>query len=239
MNGVVTERRGGVLMVTIDRAPAANAIDADVGARLCSAFATASADAAIQALVLTGAGTRVFSAGADLKNPAGLLPLALAERRSATLSALLDAVLSFAKPFVAAVNGVAAGAGAMLALLADAVIAADTARFVLPEIEHAMPTPIGLAILAELGGSALAADLVLSGRSMPAAEGERRGLMRCVPAAQLVEAALEHAKALGSKPTLAFALNKDWLQRGRRRIIAEATRDAGAYRLRGLATAEA
>ena len=239
MSGVAVERHGGVLLVTIDRAAAANAIDDTVGAGLCSAFATADADAAIQALVLTGAGARVFSAGADLKNPAGLLPLALAERRGSTLSALLDAVLSFPKPFVAAVNGAAAGAGAMLALLADAVVAADTARFVLPEIEHAMPTPIGLAILTDIGGSAFAADLVLSGRSMPAAEGERRGLMRCVPASGLLEAALEQARLLGGKPALAFALNKDWLQRGRRRAIAEATRDAGAYRLRGLAAAEA
>ena len=73
---------------------------------------------------------------------------------------------------------------------------------------------------------------------MPAAEGERRGLMHCVPAAGLLEAALEHARLLGSKPVLAFALNKEWLQRRRRQAIAEATRDAGAYRLRSLAAAE-
>jgi enoyl-CoA hydratase/carnithine racemase len=239
MSSVAVERHGGVLVVIIDRAHAANAINDAVGAGLCGAFATATADAAIQALVLTGSGARVFCAGADLKNPAGLLPLALAEKRSAILSAMLDAVLSFAKPFVAAVNGVAAGAGAMLALLADAVLAVDTTRFTLPEIEHAMPTPIGLAILKDIGGSAFAADLVLSGRSMAAAEGERRGLMRCVPAAGLLDAALAEAEALGSKPALAFALNKDWLQRGRRQAIAEATRDAGAYRIRSLAAAEA
>jgi enoyl-CoA hydratase/carnithine racemase len=239
MSGIVIEHRGGVLVATINRPHAANAIDDDVGTELCGAFATAAADAAIRALVVTGAGARVFCAGADLKNPAGLPPLALAERRSATLSALLDAVLSFPKPFVAAANGVAAGAGAMLALLADVVLVADTAYFTLPEIDHAMPTPIGLAILTDIAGSALAADLVLSGRSMPAAEGERRGLMRCVPAAGLLAAALEGAQALGGKPALAFALNKDWLQRGRRQAIADATRDARAYRLRSLAAVEA
>ncbi len=200
MSSVAVERHGSELVVTIDRAHAANAanaIDEAVGAGLCSASVTANADAAIQAPVLTDAGARVFCTGADLKNSTGLLPLALAERRGATLSALLDAALSFAKPFVAAVNGVGAGAGAMLALLADAVVAAETTRFVLPEIEHAMPTPIGLAILTELGGSAFAADLVLSGRSMPASEGERRGLMHCVPTAGLLEAALEHVRLLG------------------------------------------
>ena len=126
----------------------------------------------------------------------------------------------------------------MVALLADQVIAAETARFVLPEIDHAMPTPIGLAILSELGGQALAADLVLSGRSLPAAEAERRSLARCVPAAELQAASVEAARALGRKPRLAFALNKDWLQRRRRAAIEEAVRDSAAYRLRSITAAE-
>ena len=239
MSGVAIERTAGLLVATIDRPGAANAIDAAASAALRDAFSEAAADGTVAALMLTGAGSRVFSAGADLKVAAGLPPLAAAERRTADLVALLDAVLLFHKPFVVAVNGVATGAGAMLAFLADAVLAVDTARFVLPEIDLAMPTPIGLAILTNLAGTALAADLVLSGRSMPAMEAERRGLLRCVPASELQAKALEVAQTLGRKPALAFAANKDWLQRGRRLVVAEAARDARAYRLRSLAALEA
>ena len=152
MSAVTARRESDVLLLTINRPDAANAIDAAVGDGLAAHLRDAAADDAIAAVVLTGAGSRVFSAGADLKNPAGLAPLALAEQRGAVLSGVLHAVLSFPKPLVAAVNGAAIGAGAMLALLADQVIAAETARFALPEIDHAMPTPIGLAILSDLAG---------------------------------------------------------------------------------------
>ena len=238
MSAVLTRREGAVLLVTINRPQAANAINPAVADGIVAALRDADRDPAIGAAVLTGSGTRAFSAGADLREGADLPPLALAARRSAMLAGLLDAVLAFPKPLVAAVNGAAAGAGAMLALLADRVLAAEAARFVLPEIEHGMPTPIGMAILAELGGSALAADLVLSGRSMAAEEAARRGLAVLVPGDALEGEALAAAHALSQKPALAFAQNKQWLQRRRRSAIQEATRDSAVFRLQSLTAAE-
>lgn len=239
MTAVLTRREGAVLLVTINRPQAANAIDRAVGEGIEAALRDAAADRDVGAVVLTGAGSRVFSAGADLKAGAELPPLGLAARRGAVLAGVLDAVLSFGKPLVAAVNGAAAGAGAMLALLADQVLAAEGARFMLPEIEHGMPTPIGLAILTELGGSALAADLVLSGRAMAAEEAARRGLARLVPAGSLEAEALAAARTLAGKPALAFALDKRWLQRRRRAAIEDAERDTQAFRLETLTAAEA
>ena len=136
---VSVRNEDGVSIITIDRPDAANAINADVGEGIAAAIAAASADRHTLGAVLTGAGERVFSAGADLKNPANLPPPDLAARRSATLHTLLDAVLGFPKPLVAALNGAAVGAGAMVALLCDRVVCVPTGRFSLPEIDVGMP----------------------------------------------------------------------------------------------------
>jgi enoyl-CoA hydratase/carnithine racemase len=229
---VSVRNEDGVSIITIDRPDAANAINADVGEGIAAAIAAASADRHTLGAVLTGAGERVFSAGADLKNPANLPPPDLAARRSATLHTLLDAVLGFPKPLVAALNGAAVGAGAMVALLCDRVVCVPTGRFSLPEIDVGMPTPLGLAILTDLAGSGVAADLVLSGRPMLAAEAEARGLLRCVAAGELLSAAIAAATELGRKPALAFAQNKEWLQRRRRAGIEAAMADSQAFRVR-------
>ncbi len=232
MSGLVQHREGGVLVLTLDR-PKANAIDAAIGAAFCDVMRHAAEDASVQAVVLTGAGDRVFCAGADLKNPENLPTEILGPQRAATLGGMLDAMLDFPKPLVAAVNGAAVGAGAMLALLADRVVVAESGRFSLPEIDVGMPTFIGLAILSDLAGSALAADLVQSGRAMAAAEVASRGLAKCVPAHALMSSALETARMLAGKNPVAFAANKHWLHITRREAIKLATAASAAHRARG------
>lgn len=239
MSVVTTRRVERIAVLTIDRATAANAIDRAVSDAIVRCLADAAADEDTAAIVLTGAGERVFCAGIDLKNPDDLPALRLAERRTETLDRLLDAVLRFPKPFVAAVGGAAMGAGFMLALLADAAVAAETTRLGLPEIDHGMPTPIGLALLQDAVGAALANRVVLLGHSLSAREAERLGLVTCVPAGEVQRRAVTVAQDLAGKPALALAQNKDWLQRRRRAAIAEATRDSAAYRLRALQAADA
>ncbi len=229
MTGLRQTLDGSILLLTLDR-PRANAIDTALGAAFCGALHAAATDPAIHAVVLTGAGDRVFCAGADLKNPENLPAEILGPQRAGTLNAMLEAILDFPKPFVAAVNGAAAGAGAMLALLADRVLVADTARFSLPEIDVGMPTFLGLAILTDLAGSALAADLVQSARPMSAAEAAARGLATAVPADTLQTAALEAARQLAGKSQPAFAANKHWLQAPRREAIHRAVAASAAHR---------
>jgi len=112
------------------------------------------------------------------------------------------------------VNGSACGAGMMIPLLCDAVVAADSARFSLPEINKGLPALPGVAIVKDRFGSALAADLVLSGRWMPAQEAHTRGVVReVVTAANLQAAAQQIAVTLGAFDTAAYAADKALLNR--------------------------
>ena len=223
INGLSSERRDGVLWLAFDRPRAGNAVNADVAQALADALAQAAGDVATVAVVLTGAGEKIFSAGIDVKNPDNLPHEALAARRRGAVEHCLEAILAFDKPLLAAVNGYAIGLGFMLALLTDRVIAADNAVFSLPEIDINIPTFLGISMVARAGGSALASDLVLSGRRMSAAEARARALIaEVVPAADLAATAQKAALMLAAKPKAAFALDKQWLKRGLREEFAAA-----------------
>ena len=205
---LLVDHQEGVVWLTFNRPQKANALSLP----LLTDFARALADAAqrtdVRAVVVTGAGERNFSAGADLSRPAENAAAYLAQRRAQFAASLL-ALLDFGKPVVAAVNGAACGAGIMIALLCDAVIAGDAARFSLPEINKGLPALPGVAIVKDRYGSALAADLVLSGRWMTAIEAHTRGLVKeVVSQNELAASAQKIALALGAYDAHAFAANK-------------------------------
>ena len=219
--GLVSERHDRVLWLAFDRPHAGNAVNAEVAAAFAAALAQATRDAETSAVVLTGTGGRIFSAGIDVKNPLGLAHAALASSRRGAVERCIEAILEFDKPLVAAVNGFAIGLGFMLALLADRVIASEDAAFSLPEIDINIPTFLGISIVARAGGTALARDLVLSGRRMDAAEARERALVATVvPMKDLAATAQAAALALAAKPPAAFALDKQWLARGLREELA-------------------
>lgn len=211
---VVFERRGDSAWIVIDRADKANAMNAEMMARMTACVAEAAADAAVKALVLTGAGPRAFSGGVDVRSPSPLPAEEARRQRSERFFELVLALAGFPKPMITRMNGVASGGGAMIALLADRVVAADTAALALPEIDLGGPTMPGLAILTHLAGAGVASDLVQTGRRMPAAEALGRGLVaEAVDAASLDARTDAAVLLLGSKPPTAFALNKQWLRR--------------------------
>jgi enoyl-CoA hydratase/carnithine racemase len=151
-------------------------------------------------------------------------------KRRAEFAAALVALVDFRKPVVAAVNGSACGAGMMIPLLCDAVVAADSARFSLPEINKALPALPGVAIVKDRFGSALATDLVLSGRWMPAAEAHSRGVVReVVTAANLQAAAQQIAVTLGGFDANAFAANKTLLNKTLRADLAAAIETSATF----------
>ena len=175
--------------MTLNRPQKANALSLALTEACNAALADAATRADVRAVVFTGAGERTFSAGADLSRPTENVDAFLTRRREA-FAHMLRALAAFEKPLVAAVNGAACGAGMMISMLCDATVAADSARFSLPEINKGLPALPGVAITANRFGAALAADLVLSGRWMNAQEALARGVARAVvPAAELAATA--------------------------------------------------
>jgi len=220
----LAERRGALMWVRLNRAEKANALNLSLMESASAALREAERDEHVRAVILIGAGERVFCAGVDVREkPADGDVTAHRKRRSRLLAALLDGVLACPKPVVSALNGIASGGGAMLALLSDARVAVDTAAISLPEIDLGMPTFSGASIAMQIGGHALATDLVQTGRRMPAAEALARGLLNgVVPRVMLETEAARVANDLAGKDQLAFAENKRWINRGLTAGLAEA-----------------
>jgi enoyl-CoA hydratase len=148
-------------------------------------------------VIITGAG-RAFAAGADIKEMA---PQSYMDVYKADMFAGFEnAVSSFRKPIVAAVNGFALGGGCELAMLCDFILASETAKFGQPEINlGVMPGIGGTQRLTRLVGKSKAMEMCLTGRMMDAAEAERAGLVsRVLPADQLMEEAKKVARKIAA-----------------------------------------
>jgi enoyl-CoA hydratase len=192
---ILVERRGAVGIVTLNRPPALNALNAALIGELGQAFDDLEADMAIGAIVLTG-GEKAFAAGADIKEMAEKTYMQAYGEDFITRG--WERVAQCRKPVVAAVAGFALGGGCEVAMMCDIVIAADTARFGQPEINlGTMPGAGGTQRLPRFIGKAKAMDLCLTGRMMDAAEAERLGLVsRVVPADKLMAEALAVAERI-------------------------------------------
>ena len=218
------DKRESLLWLRFDRAEKANALTAGMMEGAARALHDAASDASVRAVLIMGAGEKVFCAGVDVREkPADGDMDAHRKRRSAALSALLNGVLDTPKPVIAVLNGIASGGGAMLALVADARVAVDSAELSIPEINLGMPTFPGAAIATQIGGLALATDLVQTGRRMAAAEALARGLLTSVvPRAELEQEAMRVAALFVQKDAAAFAANKQWLNRGIKAALVDA-----------------
>jgi enoyl-CoA hydratase len=197
----------GIALVTIDRPEAINALDARVMAGLAAAFQRLDADPACRVIVLTGAGTKAFAAGADIKAMAAATPETIGPVGGFEHWATLAGV---GLPVVAAVRGFALGGGCELALLCDLIVAGDDATFGQPEIKlGVIPGAGGTQRLTRAVGKARAMELILTGRSIAAREAERLGMVSLVvPAEETVERALELAGRIVAMPPLAVRAAK-------------------------------
>jgi enoyl-CoA hydratase len=191
---LLVERLGAVERLTINRPAALNALNAQLLDALEAAFGRLAGERAVRAVVLTGAGEKAFAAGADIKEMAGLGPLE-AEALARRAKRLHDAIIACPKPVLAAINGFALGGGFELALACDLRIAAEGARFGLPEVKLAvLPGGGGTARLSRLIGPAVARALCLTGELIPAERAYALGIVsELVPAARLPEVALSKA----------------------------------------------
>src|SRR5918911_283340 len=187
-NTILVEQRGAVTLVTLNRPQALNALNSEVLRELIAAFGAYDADASQRGLVLTGSG-KAFAAGADIKE---MQPQGFADMYSANFFAGWEQVTATRKPWIAAVAGYALGVGCEVAMMADLIIAADSAKFGQPEIKLGVsPGMGGSQRMTWAVGKAKAMDMCLTGRMMDAAEAERSGLVsRVVPADQLMDEAM-------------------------------------------------
>ena len=222
---ILVERRGAVTLVTLNRPEALNALSSAVLEDLIAAFAAFEADDTQRCAVITGSGEKAFAAGADIKE--------MADKAAADFYLedffakwTSDSVKKVRKPWIAAVNGFALGGGCELAMMADFILAADTAKFGQPEIKlGVVPGMGGSQRLTRAIGKARAMDLILTGRMIDAAEAERAGLVaRVVPAAELLGAALKTADAVAAMPPLAAIAAKELVQAADELPLAEGIR---------------
>ena len=201
---LLVERDGGVLTITINRPKVLNALNAATLAELDQEIAAARDDAAVRAIILTGAGEKSFVAGADINELAVQTPVAGREHARHGQS-LFDRIERLGKPVVAAVNGFALGGGCELAMACTMRIAADTAKFGQPEINLGLiPGYAGSQRLPRLVGRGRALELLLTGNQITAEEAHRIGLVnKVVPAASLQAEAKALATSLASKAPVA------------------------------------
>ncbi|MCW2362474.1 MULTISPECIES: enoyl-CoA hydratase-related protein [Sphingobium] len=205
---VLVEQRGAVTLVTLNRPQALNALNSQVLADLIAVFEGYDADDAQRCLVLTGS-EKAFAAGADIKEMADKTGADM--YRAEMFAQWTSRIAATRKPWIAAVAGFALGGGCELAMMADFIIAADTAKFGQPEITLGVaPGMGGSQRLTRAVGKAKAMDLCLTGRRMDAEEAERAGLVaRIVPADDLLDEALKAAEAVAAMPPLAVMANKE------------------------------
>jgi len=201
---VQVRAHGPVLVITLDR-PKANAIDVPTSRALYAAFDRLRREPELRVAILTGAGDRFFSAGWDLK--------AAAEGEGITADhgpggfAGLTEFYDIGKPVIAAVNGLALGGGFELVLAADLVVAAEHAEFALTEVTLGLvPDAGGLLRLPARLPRPIAAEFLLTGRRMSAADAARWGLVNQVVRADgLMQAAFDLAHSICASAPLAVA----------------------------------
>jgi E-phenylitaconyl-CoA hydratase len=214
--GVELEIAGHVAVITLNRPERLNAMDADAYRALSEFWIRVRDDDEIRAAVITGAGERSFTTGADLKSfvtdPGDLSRFWQTQRDE-----LLNRGLEVNKPIIAAVNGYCLGGGMTLLLATDIRVAADHATFGLAEVKRGIIAANGgtQRVLAQLP-YAVAMELLLTGDMFDAATAERWGLVnRVVPAGDLMATAMDYAQRIGRNAPLAVQAAKELALRSR------------------------
>ena len=217
---ILVEREARVGIITLNRPQALNALNSQVMNEVTSAATELDNDSGIGAIIITGSGGKAFAAGADIKEMAGL---SFADAFRADFFAQWGKLAAVRTPTIAAVAGYALGGGCELAMMCDMLIAADTAKFGQPEIKlGVLPGMGGSQRLTRAIGKAKAMDLILTGRTIDAAEAERSGLVsRVVPADDLLTEAKAVATTISQMSLSAARMAKEAVNRAFESTLAE------------------
>jgi enoyl-CoA hydratase len=222
---VLLERQDGVATVTLNRPTVLNAMNNPMRRALVDVFAQLSREQEVRVILITGAGERAFSAGADIREfLEPLVPTTFREeRKSVDFRREMDRC---PQPIIAAIRGYALGGGLELALACDIRIAAEDADLGLTEINLGIiPGGGGTQRLPRLVGRGKALEMVLTGRRVPAAEALRIGLVeRVVPVTELMASAQAFARSIAEKAPIALRYAKEAVVSGAALPLADGLR---------------
>ncbi len=199
---VLVENRNGALVLTLNRPEAGNSLNGAVGQGLIDALGDAATNDAIRSVIITGAGERIFCAGMDLK------AFAAGEDLS-TLGPGLALLSGCPKPVIAAVNGMALAGGFEVMMKCDLVVAADHAKFGIPEVKRGLVAAGGGTRLPRRIPLQVALEMGLTGEPITAQRALELGLInRVVPGADVLETALQLAALINANGPLAVQATK-------------------------------
>ncbi|MGI8554024.1 MAG: enoyl-CoA hydratase/isomerase family protein [Dehalococcoidia bacterium] len=213
---IIYEKRDGIAFVTLNRPEKLNAMNRRMQWELESVYVDVRNDAAIGALIISGAGERAFSSGADIATqgwqPPGEYPLGTRPRRYSNIE---DAVAEVGKPTIAAVHGYCLGGGIELVLACDMIVAAEDAQFGLPEATiGTLSDSGGIVRLAKAIGRSKAMEIVMTGNRLSAGEALRLGLVNyVVPRSQMLAKAEELARKVLSHAPLSVSAGREVVER--------------------------
>lgn len=203
---ILTENRGRVGLITLNRPQALNALNNQLMTEVMDALEAFDQDENISAMVITGS-EKAFAAGADIKEMADK---SAQEMKDADHVAVFGRIRSIEKPVIAAVSGWALGGGCEIALSCDMIVASESAKFGQPEITiGVIPGAGGTQRLTHAVGKALAMEMVLNNRTLTAQEAHQSGLVnRVAPVSDYLNEALKLADEIASRAPLAVRAAK-------------------------------
>ncbi len=207
-NVVLTEMRGDIALLILNRPEALNAITRDLARGVAETLIALDSDPNVKGIVLTGAGDRAFCAGVDLQEARGTKVHEVEEWFGLVCNCYKQILLT-EKPVIAAINGIATGGGFQMCLVSDLRVGHSGSRLGQPEINAGIPSVMGSYWISLHLGWSMNQELSMTGRMMDAAEAKHHGLLnRVVEPEQVVPTACELAEQLAGKLPTAWARTK-------------------------------
>jgi 2-(1,2-epoxy-1,2-dihydrophenyl)acetyl-CoA isomerase len=199
----------GVAVITLNRPDKLNSFNEPMAYEVQAALDYCMEDAAVRCVLITGAG-RAFCAGQDLEEAIAPSSASIEEHVESKYNPMVRKIRAIKKPVIAAVNGVAAGAGANLAFCCDFIVATESAKFIQSFINIGLiPDTGGTYFLPRMVGMHKAAELMMLGERMTATEAKELGIVyRVFPDGELMDGAMELAKRMALMPTKGLGLIK-------------------------------